>query len=105
MGRSDHGLPPGPSALDGLAGKEEAAMMPFEKCPVCGGELIRKDVEKLLRGGNHTAIVRVAAEVCLHCGARLYSRDDVTKFEEIRGKLERQETSEFQPLGQSFQVV
>ncbi len=105
MGRTDHGLPPRPSALDGLAGKEEAAMMPFEQCPVCGGELIQKEVEKLLRGGNHTAIVRVAAEVCLHCDERLYSAADVSRVEEIRGKLERQETSEFQPLGQSFQVV
>jgi len=25
--------------------------MPFEKCPVCGGDLVEKDVEKVLRGG------------------------------------------------------
>lgn len=25
-------------------------MKPFEKCPVCGGELALKEVEKLLRG-------------------------------------------------------
>ncbi len=80
-------------------------MMPFKKCPVCGGELTQKEVEKLLRGGNHTAIVRVTAEVCLHCGERLYSANDASRFEEIRGKLERQETSEFQPLGRSFQVT
>ena len=80
-------------------------MMPFKKCPICGGELIQKEVEKVVRGGNHTAILRVAAEVCLHCGERLYSPDDVTRFEEIRGKLERQETAEFQAVGQSFQVV
>ena len=80
-------------------------MRPFEKCPVCGGELVQKEVEKLLRGGNHTAILRLAAEVWLHCGERLYSRGDVTRFEEIRRKLERQETGEFQPVGQSFNVV
>jgi len=80
-------------------------MMPFSQCPVCGGELVQKEVEKLLRGGNHTAILRVQVEVCLHCGERLYSRDNVTRFEEIRQKLERQETAEFQPVGQSFQVA
>jgi len=79
-------------------------MMPFTKCPVCGGELIEKEVEKLLRGGIHTAILRVRAEVCLHCGERLYSQETVRRFAEVRAKLERQETADFQPLGQSFQV-
>ena len=80
-------------------------MRPFEKCPVCGGELVEKDVEKLLRGGVHTGVVRVRAEVCLHCGERLYSEETVRRFEEIRAKLERQETSEFKPMGRSFQAV
>ena len=48
-------------------------MMSFDKCPVCGGELIEKNVEKLLRGGIHTAALTVRAEVCLNCGERLYT--------------------------------
>ena len=79
-------------------------MRPFEKCPVCGGELVTKEVEKLLRGGVHTASLRVQAEVCLHCGERLYDQETVRRFEEIRAKLERQQTAEVQPLGQSFLV-
>ena len=78
-------------------------MTPFESCPVCGGELVEKEVEKLLRGGIHTAVCKVRAEVCLHCGERLYSEEVVRRFEDIRKKLERQETAEFEPLGQSFQ--
>jgi YgiT-type zinc finger domain-containing protein len=88
-----------------LAGKEKAGMMPFQRCPICGGEMVDKEVEKLLRGGKHTALLRLRAEVCLHCGERLYSQEDVRRFEEIRVKLERQEISEFQPMGQSFQIV
>ncbi|WKZ15514.1 MAG: YgiT-type zinc finger protein [Candidatus Jettenia caeni] len=80
-------------------------MMPFEKCPVCGGNLVEKKVEKLLRGGVNVAVLKVRAEVCLHCGERLYSQETVRKFEEIRTKLEHQETSEFQPLGKSFEVA
>lgn len=80
-------------------------MIPFSKCPVCGGEMAEKDVEKLLRGGNHVAVLSVKAEVCLHCGERLYSRETVGRFEEIRAKLTRQETKEFEPMGQSFQVI
>jgi YgiT-type zinc finger domain-containing protein len=80
-------------------------MMPFNQCPVCGGEMSKKLVEKLLRGGIHTAVITVQAEVCLHCGERLYSPETVKRFEQIRNKLQRKEVEEFQPLGQSFQVV
>jgi YgiT-type zinc finger domain-containing protein len=80
-------------------------MMPFEQCPVCGGEMVEKQVEKLLRGGVHTAVVTVCAEVCLRCGERLYAAETVRRFEQIRAKLARQDIDEFQPLGQSFQVA
>ena len=80
-------------------------MRPFQECPVCGGQLVEKEVEKLLRGGVHTAVFKVRAEVCLRCGERLYSEQTVRRFEEIRAKLERQETAEFEVMGQSFQVT
>ncbi|AET64318.1 YgiT-type zinc finger protein [Methanothrix harundinacea] len=80
-------------------------MRPFEKCPVCGGELVEKEVEKLLRGGAHTALLKVRAEVCLRCGGRVYSQETVRRFEEIRSKLRRQDTAEFKPMGLSFEVV
>jgi len=66
-------------------------MLPFEHCPVCGGELTEKDAEKLLRGGANTAVERVRAEVCLHCGERLYTRETIGRFEEIRAQLARQD--------------
>jgi len=71
---------------------------------VCGGEMVEKDVEKLLRGGKHTAVLSVRAEICLHCGERLYSKEVISSFEQIRSKLMRQELADFQPIGQSFQV-
>jgi YgiT-type zinc finger domain-containing protein len=78
---------------------------PFDQCPTCGGELVTKEVEKLLRGGNHTAVVRVSADVCLHCGERLYSTDTVKRFEEIRTKLIQEQTTDFQPMGHAFHVT
>lgn len=80
-------------------------MMPFERCPVCGGELQEKTVEKLLRGGNHTVVLPVRAEVCTHCGERLFNEDSVRYFEQLRKKLQRQEFSGLVPLGQSFSVA
>ena len=80
-------------------------MSPFDRCPGGGGELVEKQVEKLLRGGRNTTVIRVDALVCLKCGERLYDEAIARRFEEIRGKLERHETGEFQALGQSFQVA
>ena len=64
-------------------------MIPFEKCPVCGGELETKPVEKQLRGGGNTVSLKVAAEVCRQCGERLYAEDVVGSFAEIRAKLQK----------------
>ena len=88
-----------------MATKETQALTPFEKCPVCGGEVIEKQVEKLLRGGVDTAVVNVGAEVCLRCGERLYPDSTIRRFEQIRDKLARHETEDFEPVGQSFQVA
>ncbi len=79
-------------------------MMPFKKCPICGEELKEKEVEKLLRGGNHTASVRVQAEVCLHCGERLYAEETVRFFQMVRNRLEREELLGFELLGKSFKI-
>ncbi|MCS7081163.1 MAG: YgiT-type zinc finger protein [Chloracidobacterium sp.] len=80
-------------------------MKPFDKCPVCGGEVVEKDMEKLLRGGIHTAVCSARADICLRCGERLYAAETVMRFEQIRRKLADQDVAEFQPLGQSFQVT
>jgi len=84
---------------------EDKLMKSFDKCPICGNDLIEKDVEKLLRGGKNTAIVNVRAEVCQHCGERLYSEEQVRLFEQIRNKLSRGETHEYQHLGKSYRVT
>lgn len=77
----------------------------FEKCPVCGGELMEKEVEKVLKGGSNTAILKVKAEVCLHCGERLYRPEAVGHFEEIRKKLSAEDVSEFKLVGKTYQVA
>jgi YgiT-type zinc finger domain-containing protein len=79
--------------------------MPFDQCPVCDGNLVEKEVEKILLGGANTAVLKVRAEVCLRCGERLYSQETVRRFEQIRAKLERHETEEFRAIGVSYQVA
>ena len=66
-------------------------MTSFDKCPVCGGEIVEREVEKILRGGNLRKIVKVQAEVCLRCGERLYAPDVVKRFKKIRSRLKKEE--------------
>ena len=79
-------------------------MKPFNKCPICGNDIVEKEIEKLLRGGNNTAVVKIHAWVCLHCGERLYFEEQVRIFENIRSKLARDETQDYLHLGKSYQV-
>jgi YgiT-type zinc finger domain-containing protein len=80
-------------------------MLPFPKCPTCGGEIVQKEVEKLLKGGPNTAVITLKAEVCLHCGERYYSPATTKHFEEIRHKLAAGDISEFEELGHSYKAV
>jgi YgiT-type zinc finger domain-containing protein len=89
--------------MEGLESESEK-MNAFDECPVCGGDLEMKQVEKLLKGGGNTVSMKVSAEVCLRCGERLYTEDVVRSFEEIREKLRKQEFSHFRALGKSFTV-
>ena len=79
-------------------------MQTLKKCPICSGEMIEKEVEKILRGGNHTAILQIPAQVCLNCGERLYTPAQVQRFAEIRRKLTQQNLDQFEVIGQSFRV-
>jgi YgiT-type zinc finger domain-containing protein len=79
-------------------------MKPFNKCPICGEEIVEKEVEKLLRGGNNTAVLRVKAEVCLHCGERLYTEEQVQSFESIRKKLANNDIQEYECVGYSYHI-
>jgi len=79
-------------------------MIPFQKCPICGGDVVNKKIEKLLKGGSNTAVVVVDTEVCLHCGGIMYSKDTVSLFEQIRFKLAKQETGDFEEMGRAFKV-
>ena len=77
----------------------------FERCPICKGEIAEKEVEKVLKGGTNTAIIKLTAEVCLHCGERLYTPETVSRFEGIRKKLSQENVSEFELIGKTFHVA
>ena len=77
----------------------------FERCPICKGEIVDKEVEKILKGGTNTAIIKLTAEVCLHCGERLYTPETVSRFEGVRKKLSQEDVSEFELIGKTFHVA
>ena len=77
----------------------------FERCPICGGKIAEKEVEKVLKGGTNTAIIKVTAEVCLHCGEQLYTPETISRFDGIRKKLSQEDVSEFELIGKTFHVA
>jgi YgiT-type zinc finger domain-containing protein len=91
--------------ITGLFLRKDNALKLLEKCPICGGELVEKEVEKVLKGGANTAVLKVKAEVCLHCGERLYRPKTVSHFEEIREKLSNEDVGECEPVGKTYQVA
>ncbi|OQY53720.1 MAG: YgiT-type zinc finger domain-containing protein [Desulfobacteraceae bacterium 4572_88] len=76
-----------------------------EKCAVCGGQLLEKEVEKLLRGGRNMASLKVRAEVCSHCGERFYTPQVIEHFEAIEARLEKNDVRDFRAVGQAFQIA
>ena len=50
---------------EGWLERKEAQMRKLdEQCAICGGQLIEKNVEKLLKGGSKMASCKLSAEVC-----------------------------------------
>ena len=58
-----------------------------QTCPACGGAVVQKEVEKMVRGGNDVAILKVQAGVCSKCGERLYDADTHRQIEAVRRNL------------------
>ena len=73
-------------------------MMPLDKCSVCGGEVVEREVKKIVRGGNLTEILKTQAEVCLRCGERFYAPEVIRNCKKIRAKLEAKETIDTQNI-------
>ena len=71
---------------------------PFDRCPLCGGELVDRVVEKLLKGGHDTALLKIRAEVCVRCAGRVYPQKAIRQFEAVRERLAGRETAEMTPV-------
>lgn len=77
-------------------------MLPFKKCPTCGGAVVKKEVEKIVKGGNDTAVLKVIAEVCEKCGERLYTPAQVKRFEAFRKMLFQKKPVGLKAVGRSY---
>ncbi len=73
-------------------------------CVLCCGEVAVKEVTELLHGGGNTAQLHVQAGVCLKCGERFFTPEIVRRFEEVKSKLEKEDTEEFELIGKSYQA-
>ncbi len=78
----------------------------LSKCVHCGIEKTKiKNVEKILSFNNNTALVKVDAEVCDHCGERFYEPETIHYFERIKKELKNKESKQLIPVGITFKVA
>ena len=75
-----------------------------DSCPTCGGDLLCKEVETLLRGGLNTAAVRANVFVCSRCREHIYPIELVREFDRIKVELTDEHTTSFRRLGRSYEV-
>ena len=61
----------------------------FELCPVCGGELDKRRVEKVLCGEAGTVTLHPEAMVCSRCDEVYYHESTVREFEKVRRGLRK----------------
>jgi YgiT-type zinc finger domain-containing protein len=71
----------------------------------CGiGKIYTKKVEKILKSNDNTAIVKVNAGVCDHCGERYYAPETIRLFEKVKQELKNKESKQLIPIGISYAV-
>lgn len=59
-------------------------------CPICGGKTKGKIVELTESvNGKLVMISNVEAEVCMQCGERLYSENEMKKIDELIMKVKK----------------
>ncbi len=58
------------------------------KCPICGGDTKEDivEVQEMIEGEVYI-IKGVKAEVCVQCGERMYSLEEMRRIEKVREKI------------------
>ena len=82
---SDNCIYTRPDEMDRLRKEEE---MKVGKCPICGGDTKEDvvEVQEMIEGVAYI-IKGVKAEVCVQCGERMYSLNEMRRIEKVREKI------------------
>lgn len=62
-------------------------------CPMCGGQLVLKQVEHEVSIGPHQKVIKVPAFVCKKCGERVYTDEadeTIKKLEEEMAAIDQE---------------
>jgi YgiT-type zinc finger domain-containing protein len=72
----------------------------LSRCARCGSnDLEDRDIEKLVRGGDDVAALRVRATICRHCGERYFPEGTIHVLEQARRDLAEGKLARFRTLG------
>ena len=76
----------------------------ISECAICGGKAADKEIEEIVRGGKHTAIVNLRAKVCSQCGEKYFTVKQVRHLEKIAEDLKMNRTNDYLKSGITFRV-
>ena len=71
-------------------------------CPVCGGEVIVKDITRMVKGGDNALVMKVEAGVCHKCGEEIFDYDTLQRIEKARKDLMENKTEQFKKIGNLY---
>jgi YgiT-type zinc finger domain-containing protein len=73
-----------------------------KNCPVCGGLVVIRQVQKLVSGGNDVAALNLRAGVCTKCGERLYDVETHRQIEVVRNNLLKKDYGALRKVGSVY---
>lgn len=73
-------------------------------CPICGGDVVVKEVEKIIKGGDDALFLKVQAGVCLKCGERIYDKETQEEFQRLRKALAERKLEDVERVGNTYRM-
>ena len=76
------------------------------KCALCGGKVVQKKTEKMIKAGNDVILVtQIPAEVCTNCNESYFTPEVVKRLQQLRHDLRKKETiAKLETIGHTYKM-
>jgi YgiT-type zinc finger domain-containing protein len=64
-------------------------VLTFDECPVCAGQIIEKEVTKVISRGKQKTVLKLPGYVCCKCSEQFYPPKSIKHIEKVIAELEK----------------